>query len=130
MSSYPRSVHRWLVAIAVMVPVPAIACSGPGAMEAIEAAEHRGWVMLAITAGIVGLAAGFAISRKRIGTAISMLPILALHPAIWFGARHGDCGHLLTAGSNVYLAVAPLACAMLYMLGVRRATRAADPERL
>jgi len=56
-------VHRWLVAIAVMVPAPALACSGPGAMAAIEAA-------------------------------------------------------------------APLACAMLYMLGVRRATRAADPERL
>jgi hypothetical protein len=99
-------------------------------MEAIEAAEHRGWVMFAITAAIVGLAAGFAIARKRIGTGISMLPLLALHPAIWFGARHGDCGHLLTSASNVYLAVAPLACAMLYMLGARRALRAADPSRL
>lgn len=122
--------HRWLVAIVVMVPVPALACSGPGAMAAIEAAERRGWMLFAITAAIVGLAAGFAISRKRKGTAISMLPLLLLHPAIWFGARHGDCGHLLTLASYVFLVVAPLACTMLYLLGVRRATRAADPGQL
>ncbi|MBL0216936.1 MAG: hypothetical protein IPQ07_24035 [Myxococcales bacterium] len=124
---------RWqlpIIALVMFASAEALACSGPGAMEAIEAAERRGWIMFAITAGIVGLAAGLALRRRRIGTAISMLPVLLIHPAMWFGARHGDCGHLLRDASSLYLVIAPVACAALYRLGVVRARRAADPGRV
>lgn len=121
---------RWIVALSVLLPAPALACSGEGAVAAIEEAEHRGWVMFAITVGIVAAAATFAIVRKRIGAAIAMVPVLVLHPAIWFGARHGDCGHLLRQASTLYLVIAPLACGMLYLLSARRSLRAADPARL
>ena len=123
-------VVRWLAALVMLLPLPALACSGEGALAVIEEAEHRGWVMFAITVGIVAAGATLAIVRKRIGAAIAMIPVVFLHPAIWFGARHGDCGALLRQASTLYLVIAPLACAMLYLLSARRAQRAADPTQL
>jgi hypothetical protein len=73
-----------------------IACSGPGAMDAIERNEAWGWKMLVI-AGIAALAvASFAIVKKRASIWVWLtIAFTVLHPAVWMGARSGDCGTML-----------------------------------
>ncbi|MDQ3339465.1 MAG: hypothetical protein M4D80_30230 [Myxococcota bacterium] len=73
-----------------------IACSGPGAMAAIERNEAWGWKMFAI-AGLVAIAVvSFAIVKKRASIWLWLtIGTTVVHPAVWMGARSGDCGHML-----------------------------------
>lgn len=92
-NSRPRSgddpgVHTFLV----------LACSGPGAADAIFQAELTALagLVLALALWMTG-----GVRRRRAGrawgaVALGVLPV-ALHPMIWLSARSGDCGRTLTA---------------------------------
>ena len=79
-----------------------IACSGPGAMAVIERNEAFGWRMFTIAALVAFAAAITAILRRR-HTAYLWLAIgfTVIHPAVWMGARRGDCGNMLYLASIV-----------------------------
>jgi len=80
-----------------------VACSGPGAMRAIERNESFAWIMLGVAAGIAVLALFIASMRKRINRWQWIgLGFAAVHPAIWMGARSGDCGRMLYTASIVW----------------------------
>ena len=91
-----------------------IACSGPGAMAAIESNERWGWKFFIGAAVVAVLALVFAIIKRRT-TRWLWATIIAtgLHPAVWMGARGGDCGHMLyfaaVAGSIIVIVFALLA---------------------
>jgi hypothetical protein len=71
-------------------------CSGPGAMAVIERNEAFGWKMLAI-AGLLAVAVvAVSIAKKRASRWLWPTVIFTIiHPAVWMGARRGDCGHML-----------------------------------
>jgi hypothetical protein len=86
-----------------------IACSGPGAMGAIERNEAWGWKMLVIAAIVTLAVASFAIVKKRASIWLWLtIAFTVLHPAVWMGARSGDCGHMLyfaAIGATVLVAL-------------------------
>ena len=74
----------------------AIACSGPGAMAVIERNEAWGWKWFIVAALAALGAVVFAIVKRRASRWLWVtLVFVVLHPAVWMGARHGDCGHML-----------------------------------
>lgn len=86
-----------------------IACSGPGAMAAIERNEAFAWKMLVI-AGLVAVAVvSLAIANKRASSWLWVTVVLTvIHPGVWMGARAGDCGATLyftSIGATVLVAL-------------------------
>ena len=102
-----------------------IACSGPGAMEVIERNEAWGWKWLVVAALVATFAVVYSIVKKRASRWLWVtLVFVVLHPAVWMGARHGDCGGML------YLASIPATglVAIFALLAARGASKkAASP---
>ena len=71
-----------------------LACSGPGAAEAIANAERLGLITWALT---LALAIAFVVSKRLRPRKIRwvMLALAIAHPGLWLSARSGDCGALL-----------------------------------
>jgi hypothetical protein len=80
-----------------------VACSGPGAMEAILAAQRHGVVSWWLASGTVAVGivvrASLAARPWSLGSALG-LALVALHPAMWDDARGGDCGRFLRDAST------------------------------
>jgi hypothetical protein len=75
--------------------LPAWACSGPGAADAIARAS---WVALAAIATSLGLTIALGVVTRRRGGkrrsqifAVGLLALL-IHPGVWMSATSGDCG--------------------------------------
>jgi len=102
-----------------------LACSGPGAADAISQAFVTGWVSFLGAAVMVAVAVGL---RHRLGSGLrtpgswgSGLMLLG-HPGWWLSGRIGDCGVSRVIGSigwSAFLAVWLLG-AVLWAVRVRR----------
>ena len=108
-------------------PSIAIACSGPGAMERIEAAEQLGHLTLLVTfVVLVAAAVVLCVRARRLRkSAIGLLVLGLLHPGLWLGARHGDCGMLLEQTAWPATIGAFVVAAMAVVLTERARRRAA-----
>ena len=109
-------------AIVSWLPCTAWACSGPGAMAAIERAERLGWQLFALLLG-VSVIATVLLRRWQVGwrrlAAIALLVVV--HPGWWLTARGGDCGSMRLMGSIGVTAVGAAALLVaLVVTGVRR----------
>lgn len=119
-----------LVLAIVATPIPALACSGPGMMAVIEAAERRGWIMFAIAAVLALGAIAIPEFRRRPGAWWPLLVVLAIHPGWWLSARAGDCGRMLRTGSLAATALMPVLIGLAYLWARRRRRNADDPTRV
>jgi hypothetical protein len=92
------------------------ACSGgPGTMELIEARERHGTIFAIATAGVMLIVAVLGPVRRRGAIAWIPLALLAgVHPGIWFGARHGDCGKAIADFGLPYTIGAAVLAAIVY----------------
>ena len=98
-----------------------IACSGPGAMKVIEKNERFGWILFLIAVGIaVATLAILLIKRKRSKLMYVMMVFTLLHPGLVWGARKGDCGHLLDVAAPVGTALVGLFALVALFRGFRR----------
>ena len=96
-----------LVALLGWMASPVLACSGPGAAEAIARAEWAGWGLLGLAVVMV-LAANLRARRLGVGgrsMAAGWILIFA-HPGIWMSARSGDCGATRLESSLLFTALA------------------------
>lgn len=85
--------RRALLLAALLLPNLALACSGPGAAEAITRAEIGGWILAGMSLGMAGLTSRLAWIRKIKSPPVAMAWVLLLaHPGLWVSARSGDCG--------------------------------------
>jgi hypothetical protein len=95
----PSAAERCAAAFAV-VPGLALACSGPGAPEAIGRAELTG--LLGLVAALVLVVIGSVRRRRKgrrwRGIAVGSL-VLWLNPFLWLSARSGDCGSTLVVAT-------------------------------
>jgi hypothetical protein len=106
----------------------AIACSGPGAMAVIERNEAWGWKWFIGAALAALFAVVFAIVKRRASKWLWVtLVFCVLHPAVWMGARSGDCGHMLRF--MAIPATVLVACfALISILRIRAAATPGTPE--
>jgi hypothetical protein len=107
--------------IASLCASAAWACSGPGAMARIEAAERLGWWLFGINAALV--AAGMLLLRMR-GRSLRqtgwLLAFAAIHPGWWLSARGGDCGAMRSIGSWACLGLSALLLTVLILFSRKR----------
>lgn len=106
----------WLPAAATVLALPgvALACSGPGAMEAILRAQRLGWILWATTLVLAGGPAIMSrLSSRGWRGQWPLLALVVLHPGWWMSARSGDCGGMLVVGSGVVTAVTPVVVGFL-----------------
>lgn len=90
-----RSSH-WIIGATSMIPTHALACSGPGAMDAILRAERVGWALWGASVVLVGGSLLLPWTRLRgRSRPWALLALVAVHPGWWMSARGGDCGRLL-----------------------------------
>lgn len=115
-----------LVASGALWAAPAWACSGPGAMAAIEQAVLQGWIMwgVAVVLGFLSMALG-RWSGLTWGKSWWPMLVAGAHPGWWLTARGGDCGSMLVWGSTGMLAVMILLTLVIAIMAVirRRRTR-------
>lgn len=117
-----RLVAGWSVlAILVLWTLNAWACSGPGAMEAIEAAEKLGWLLFGISAvvGLAGLGLMWKLGRGRWQICACLIPVV-IHPGWWLGARGGDCGAMRIIGSWIGVGLAVAVPLVLLAVGKKK----------
>ncbi|WP_434426176.1 hypothetical protein [Nannocystis pusilla] len=104
----------WLSWQLLALPGLAVACSGPGAREAILHAEQLGLVLWFTTAVLAG--GSLFMPRMRVGGRRKPWPLLllaVLHPGWWMSARSGDCGQTLILGSVMVTALTLLVAGFL-----------------
>jgi hypothetical protein len=105
----------------VAVGFDALACSGPGAMARIEAAEGLGYWLAGVSALLCGL--GVIVHQLRgrgFGWRIGLVVLAAIQPGWWLSARGGDCGAMRTIGAWSGLALALVASAIAVVLALRK----------
>jgi hypothetical protein len=102
--------HRCLLVL-MLSPIPAWACSGPGAAEAIR------WNTLAALALFLaaGAATVFTVFRqRRLGrtrkSAAWLFAPVVLHPGWWMSSLMGDCGMVRVHSSWVMTGAVLLLC--------------------
>ncbi|MFZ6182136.1 hypothetical protein [Nannocystis pusilla] len=112
--SLRRSSVLLAVVAALAFPGLAVACSGPGAREAILHAEQLGLVSWLTTAVLAGGSALIPRMRARgWRTQWPLLLLAVLHPGWWMSARSGDCGQTLILGSAIVTALTLLVAGFL-----------------
>ena len=84
------------IAVLLLLPAAALACSGPEAEANVLRSVAIGWGCfgLCCLAVIVGAVVR---RRRRLWTSVMVAPLLPAHPAIWVSARNGDCGLMKVA---------------------------------
>lgn len=110
-----------LVSGAVAVGFDALACSGPGAMARIEAAERLGYWLAGASALLCGL--GVIVHQLRgrgLGLRMGLVALAAIQPGWWLSARGGDCGAMRTIGAWSGLGLALIATAIAMVLALRK----------
>jgi hypothetical protein len=109
--------------VVAAAPSPAAACSGPGAMAAIQGNERLGWILWGTTLLAAAAFASHRVMRARGWRRQWPLALFVmLHPGWWMSARHGDCGYTLRDGSILFLGLTLVAGAVMLW----RARRAAS----
>jgi hypothetical protein len=106
---------RWLL-VASVIPRPALACSGPGAMETILANERVGWTLFFVSAAIAAVAAVLLRSRgwRKLWP---LAAVVFVHPGWWLSARSGDCGGTLHMASIAITIVTLLVAGVVWWRG-------------
>ena len=92
----------------------ALACSGPGARDAIESSVRVAWFAFA-GSSIIALAGVWAAIRNRRlrPMALSLVGLAVAQPALWLDSVSGDCG-----SRRVQWALVSAACSLLIALTV------------
>ncbi len=113
----------FVLALIILITWNAWACSGPGAMERIEAAEQLGWLLFGITA-LVGLAGSVLVWRLKRGRwqMFGCLIPVFIHPGWWLSARGGDCGAMRAMGSWIGVGLAVIVPLALLVAGKRKSS--------
>jgi hypothetical protein len=98
-----------------------LACSGPGAGDAMATSGLIGLAALIISFG----ATIFSVLRVRKlqvakAAAVIAVVMLALHPTVWLGVSSGDCGYTLRLAGPI---VAALHLAVLGFLLTKKSYR-------
>ena len=83
-----------------------LACSGPGAGDAMAVSGLIGLAALLVSFG----ATIFSVIRVRKlqvakAAAVIAVVLLALHPTVWLGVRSGDCGYTLRMAGPIVAAL-------------------------
>ena len=86
---------------AVLQPVVAQACSGPGAAERIARNVVASWALLGLAIVAAGWCAWRAWRRRATWLALASLLLIAVHPAWWLSGYSGDCGASKLWGSAI-----------------------------
>ncbi len=106
-----------------------IACSGPGAMQAIVRAERVGWALLVLSLLLVAAPPLRALMRGHaVGRSVWALLVVLIHPGWWLSARGGDCGAMRMLGSIGMTVVAALVCSALLWRSARQSAAVASQD--
>ena len=101
-----------LLALLLLRPAVALACSGPGAAEAMARNDHAGWFLFGVSAALAAVTLGVALKRHAgHRNAILVLILAGAHPALRVDVYGGDCGQGLLSSSLVMTAGAALLAA-------------------
>lgn len=118
---------RALVAIAALLQAPAtaLACSGPGAEEAIRTSDRIifGALLCSVLCFLCGLLVPPVRRRLTWKGVLGLGLAIPFHPALLFGTLRGDCGY---TARWIAIASVPLvlgAFAVLFFRGQRRQQR-------
>ncbi|MDP3151228.1 MAG: hypothetical protein Q8N23_01075 [Archangium sp.] len=72
-----------------------LACSGPGALDAMRLADRIGWACFLVSVVVTGAAIikglPFRSSLAWVAALVGVVVLLG-HPAVWVSAYIGDCG--------------------------------------
>ena len=85
-----------------------LACSGPGASDAMASASLIGLACLAVSfaATITSVVRARKVQLRLVKTAAVVAVILLLvHPTVWLGVSSGDCGNALRMVGPVFAAL-------------------------
>jgi hypothetical protein len=100
----------------------AMACSGPGAEDAIRLSGQIALVSWALT--ILCFLCSLIVRglRRRLGKGgvIGLGAAVFFHPAIWFSTLSGDCGYMTRLASIVFVPLLAMTFAFLLWRGQRR----------
>jgi hypothetical protein len=104
-----------------LIAKTALACSGPGAGEAIGRAERNGWLLFLLSLVIAALSALGLRRWSRIPQPRwPLAALLLLHPGWWMSARAGDCGMMRMMGATAFTALLGIVVLILFWHGLRR----------
>lgn len=94
-------------------------------MARIEEAESLGWTTFGIAAAIFVAGVAFVLAKRwRVWSMWPAGCVLVGHPAVWFGAQRGDCGHFLAFLSPIWIGVMAATVALMIVVIWRRQRRA------
>lgn len=115
-----------LGAVGLALPSVALACSGPGAAEAIAWAETVALATHLLAVGLMVAASAISLRRRTFGGPVAGGWFLVLaHPNLWGTARGGDCGQQLQVSSLLFTT---LVAGLLLYLSVRPSRPLPPPE--
>jgi len=89
-----------------MDAIQLMACSGPGAMQAIAESELYATILVMVSAALAALAVLVSWMRPpSLWGTLTIAGMTVVHPGLWVSAIHGDCGDALRLYSTVWTAV-------------------------
>jgi hypothetical protein len=113
-----------IIAGLIVGSAEAVACSGPGAADAIRLSGQIALVSWTLT--ILCFLCSLIVRglRRRLGKrgVIGLGAAVFFHPAIWFSTLSGDCGYMTRLASIVFVPLLAMAFTFLVWRGHRRLT--------
>ncbi len=109
-----------------MDAVEVLACSGPGAVQAISASETYATTLIVVAGSVALITAIYSwLTSSGFLGSLFLLAMLAVHPRLWVSAMNGDCGEALRESSTIWT----IAIAVVSSVIIGRSIRAGRSKK-